>query len=270
MSGLLDPEMAEQEVDPLLERAASALAEDARSRPGDAELLATAVAGAMRSAPVTSPRPLRTVRLRTWMLAAAALVALASLASGAIWNASRAKNTAIEAPPPPPEVATLSPPPPPAPPTVSSPEDLPRAAPESPPTPSAPPVAPVDTAEETPAALFAAANEARRRGGPGAPELYQNLQRRFPGSPEARLSQIALGRLYLDKLGDAKGALAQFDAYEAGGGGALLEEALVGRALALGSLGRSADERHAWERLLEAYPDSISADRARRRLTELR
>jgi TolA-binding protein len=120
--------------------------------------------------------------------------------------------------------------------------------------------------------LFAQANDARRRGDVAAAvKKYRDLQQRYPASPEASMSRLALGRLYLDRTGDAAGALAQFDAYlAAGGGGPLREEALVGRALALGRLGRAAEEKKAWEALLVAYPSSLSADRARERLSQLK
>lgn len=138
-----------------------------------------------------------------------------------------------------------------------------------------PPVPPLTGAlpspEPTAAQLFAQANEARRRGDEAlAVRQYGALQRRFPRAPEASLSHVALGRLYLDRLGDPTRALAEFDQYLAGGReGALSEEALVGRALALQGLGRAADEKVAWQELLAVFPNSLSAVRARDRLLEL-
>jgi len=44
---------------------------------------------------------------------------------------------------------------------------------------------------------------------------------------------------------------------------------MADRALALQRLGRPADEAAAWSALLGAYPASVHADRARRRLAEL-
>jgi hypothetical protein len=74
----------------------------------------------------------------------------------------------------------------------------------------------------------------------------------------------------LDRLGDAGAALAQFEYYLARhGGGTLAEEARVGRALALGKLGRRSKERAAWQDLIEHHPTSPHAARAERRIDEL-
>jgi len=121
------------------------------------------------------------------------------------------------------------------------------------------------------AEAFSRANLARRDGKvKEAVRLYRTLQERFAGSSEELVSRVALGRLLLDRLGDSRGALVQFNSYLASpGSGALREEAMVGRALALGRLGRSAEERSAWKALLEAWPKSTHARRAAARLAEL-
>jgi len=121
------------------------------------------------------------------------------------------------------------------------------------------------------AELFARANLLRRRDEVSeAAGVYRELQRSFPGSAEELLSRVVLGRLLLDRLGDSKAALAQFESYLAGASqGSLREEALVGRAVALGRLGRVTDERNAWNTLLDAYPRSTSAARARARIAAL-
>jgi len=119
--------------------------------------------------------------------------------------------------------------------------------------------------------LFARANLARRKGEPQeAAHLYRELQRAFPGSSEEFVSRVSLGRILLDRLGDAGGALVQFDSYLANPSHRnLRQEALIGRGLALGRLGRRNEERAAWNALLAAYPASAYSDRARARLVEL-
>jgi len=161
-------------------------------------------------------------------------------------------------------------------------------------TPAAPAAAPADepsvveTAEVTPpsvelpskpaplevssaAETFSRANLARREGKvKEAVRLYRTLQERFAGSSEELVSRVALGRLLLDRLGDSRGALVQFNSYLASpGSGALREEAMVGRALALGRLGRGGEERAAWTALLDTWPKSAHAKRAQARLAEL-
>jgi TolA-binding protein len=118
------------------------------------------------------------------------------------------------------------------------------------------------------AELFARANLLRRRDEVSeAAAVYRELQRSFPGSAEELLSRVVLGRLLLDRLGEPTAAIVQFDSYLAGASqGSLREEALVGRAVALGRLGRVTEERHAWNALLDAFPRSTSAARARARI----
>jgi TolA-binding protein len=124
----------------------------------------------------------------------------------------------------------------------------------------------------TAADLFARANAARRAGDVNeAAHLYRDLQRTFPGTVEELVSRVTLGRLLLDRLGDASGALILFDGYLANPSHrGLREEALIGRALALGRLRRLTEERAAWTALLAAYPTSAYAERARARLAALR
>jgi TolA-binding protein len=135
----------------------------------------------------------------------------------------------------------------------------PRAAPAS-----SPP-----TSELTAAELFRRAGLARREGKLAqARATFLELERRFPDSEEARLARVSLGKLLLD-TGDADQALRQFDEYLGARSGALAEEALVGRAQALGRLGRAVEEERVWRDLLSRYPRSVYAARARQRLDEL-
>lgn len=117
--------------------------------------------------------------------------------------------------------------------------------------------------------LFARANQARVQGDrPGAVKLYGELLEQFPHADEAQVVQATLGRLLLDS-GEPQRALAQLDAYLHSGDFTLREEVLANRATALSRLNRPRDEAAAWNALLDSYPDSIHAARARSRLAEL-
>lgn len=117
--------------------------------------------------------------------------------------------------------------------------------------------------------LFAQANQARRAGDIGrASGLYHLLQDQFPGSSEAELSRVTLSLLLLDS-GDAQGALVGFERYLAGASSGLEAEALVGRARALGRLGRRDLEAKAWQEVQRKYPSSIYGRQAGERLSAL-
>jgi TolA-binding protein len=124
------------------------------------------------------------------------------------------------------------------------------------------------TAEPVPLAaeLFRGANAARRGGDLGrARRLYSELIQRYPGSDEAGLAQVSLGKLLLAE-GRSKEAEREFSQYLAGGQGQLVEEALVSQAQSLGRLKRAPEERAAWQRLLAAHPNSVYAAEAKERL----
>jgi len=115
--------------------------------------------------------------------------------------------------------------------------------------------------------LFAQANEQRLAGDPrGAIVLYQMLTERHPGSREANLAELSLGKLLL-QTGDSSGALTHFR--RAGSSGALRSEALWGEANALKALGRTSEERQTLERLLALHPDGAYAPAVRKRLGPL-
>lgn len=127
------------------------------------------------------------------------------------------------------------------------------------------------SAEELPSAgkLFVEANQARRAGDIGrASGLYRLLQDQFSGSSEAELSRVTLALLLLDS-GDAQSALTGFERYLAGSSRGLEAEALVGRARALGRLGRRDLEASAWQEVLRKYPRSIYGRQAGERLSAL-
>jgi predicted Zn-dependent protease len=74
---------------------------------------------------------------------------------------------------------------------------------------------------------------------------------------EARLSHIQLGRLLLAS-GSAAQALDQFDRYlRTTRQGPLVQEALDGKARALGRLGRDGEARAARRELQRRFPDSL-------------
>jgi TolA-binding protein len=243
-----------------------ALADRARSSVGSGASLGRV--GSARSRDKRSGTP---VRLRA-LGAAAALIVFCGSASAAVWWWRRSA----------PERATVAP----------------RAAVSTPPAsaparrreealvPQPPPlVAPIrlrprpalHAALETRAGLAASATsilqqatEARQRGDRArAAELYRRLQHEFPASAEAVLSAIPLGGLLLGD-GLPRAALVQFDDYLGRSqGGALIPEALYGRARALGRLGDRVEERRTWTRLCADFPDSAYAPLGRHRLAEI-
>ena len=120
-------------------------------------------------------------------------------------------------------------------------------------------------------ALLAEAGRARGEGQlDRAASLYRRLQREYPGTPEALVSTVPLGRLLLDG-GSARAALAAFDGYLRGmPRGPLVAEALYGKGRALEALGDGVEERRTWERLVTDHAGSAYAPHARRRLAALR
>jgi tetratricopeptide (TPR) repeat protein len=123
-------------------------------------------------------------------------------------------------------------------------------------------------AQPSAAALFAQALALRGEGKVDAAiATHFRLQRLYPAARETRLSFALAGRLLLER-GSSEQALAQFNQYLARPGN-VAEEALVGRATALGRLGRSAAEAAAWREVLERHPGSVYASHARKRLAAL-
>jgi tetratricopeptide (TPR) repeat protein len=117
--------------------------------------------------------------------------------------------------------------------------------------------------------LFADASAARRIGDFGAARaLYTELQTRFPGTNEARVSTVSLAKLLL-AAGKAREAERAFATYLETGGGNLAEEALVGRANALQALGDVGEEYRAWQELLRSHPASVYRARAEARRAAL-
>jgi TolA-binding protein len=134
---------------------------------------------------------------------------------------------------------------------------------------TAPQAASSDAVSTTAATLFREASAARRASDLGrARRLYLELEARFPESREASVARVSLGKLLLG-AGQAREAESAFAGYLKSGAGELREEALVGRADALRTLGRTADERNARQELVNRYPSSVYASRARERIAEI-
>jgi hypothetical protein len=89
------------------------------------------------------------------------------------------------------------------------------------------------------AQMFSGANTLRKAGRLGeAEQAYRHLQRVHPGSPEAGVSRVLLGRILL-RQGRAAAACAQFEDYlKERSRGNLAEEALQGNAMCLRALVR--------------------------------
>jgi TolA-binding protein len=168
----------------------------------------------------------------------------------------------------------LTPPAPPASPAAPEPTTAPQpieGAPLKPATHAARPApvaaAPVHTIGA--AELFDNATDARRRGDYAhVLDADRELEGRFPTSREAQVLRAVVGRVLLDH-GDSAAALKRFDAYLAGGGGDLAEDAMVGRATALDRLGRTDEAAQAWSTLLATYPTTPYATHAKARLATL-
>jgi hypothetical protein len=115
-----------------------------------------------------------------------------------------------------------------------------------------PPAAPTDE--------LAKARALRARGEfARAADVYRAIHAQSPRSPTGRVALVSLGSLLLASLNDARGALSAFDAYLAGGGGPLRQQAEYGRIRALRALGRKQEERAAVEAFIARYPTAPEA-----------
>lgn len=89
-----------------------------------------------------------------------------------------------------------------------------------------------------------------------AAKLYRSIYSRSPRSEGGRAALLSLASLQLSALGDAKGALASYEKYLAGGHGPLSQQAEYGRIRALHQLGVSAAERDATRKFIAHYPNA--------------
>jgi TolA-binding protein len=102
-----------------------------------------------------------------------------------------------------------------------------------------------------------------------AAATYQRVLDLGPGSPESYPAEVALGNLDLQQ-GRGPSALSHYEhALLAHPAGALAEEARWGKARALRTMGRTAEERAALEELRDRHPDSPLVPVASRRLAEI-
>ncbi len=207
------------------------------------------------------PRKKPLLRRYAFALPAAAAVLVASLAAAAIVGVRYAREHAVT---PVVSAAVVVP----SAPALSTARPVPRVEP----TPSAaPPVASAandaSSTATSPAELLSAAGRARRSGRASqAVSLLDQLQARFPNSPEASASDISLGKLKLQS-GAAGSALQHFNRYlQRAARGSLAPEALWGRAQALSVLGNEADARKTWTELAQRYPSSPYASLANAKL----
>jgi len=187
------------------------------------------------------------------------LLLVGGIAGATFWRSHRSSSVPVLVPQPSGGTSEVSA-------TPSQPE--PRLVAEPDPLSGEPAVQRSSRAQPTAAALFAHALALRAEGKvEAAIATHLRLQRLYPAARETRLSFALAGRLLLER-GSPEQALAQFNQYLAQPGD-VAEEALVGRATALGHLGRSADEVAAWREVLERHPGSVYAARARKRLAAL-
>ena len=255
-------------------------------RSGDDELVAR-----LADLTLDSARPRSRVALVRRRLLLGLAAALTMAGSAAAWHGAALLRSAPRAPslaaPAPKPVSTahvtrlgtaeaLQPPAAVVPPSESSPSEpspvaaaLPAASANlASTTDSARATATLPRAVEDAAALFREAAAARRSSDFGrARLLYLRLENDFPGSAEAQLTPVSLGKVLL-LMGRAGEAERQFSLYSSTGG-ALSEEALVGRAQSLARLGRVSDEQRVWQRLLRDFPRSLYAGEANQRLSAL-
>ncbi len=141
-----------------------------------------------------------------------------------------------------------------------------RSARPRPPATAAPPAS-VRAAED----LLLNANGLRSQGRwKEAESLYLRVIRAQPSSLAAYVARVASGSLRLEKLGDARGALRQFQAaLRLQPRGVLDQEAQHGIAEAHRVLGDRDAERRALESFLSTHPDSPLGPSARARVQEL-
>lgn len=232
------------------------------ARPISAErasaLVRGALAGALPPPPAAAPKPWF-IAHGAWVVGAAVVVG--AVAAGVWWT--RPPPPRAE---PPPRVVE-------APPAPAEPSPPPAVAPvaEAPPAPATPVAKAPARPSAEPEDLLRRANERRAEGQWQAAEsLYLRVIQTSPGTESAYVALVASGGLRVEQLGDARGALRQYQqALRLRPRGALSEEAHYGVAKAWRALGDTAQETRALEDFLAAHPDSLRAASAKERLRQL-
>jgi tetratricopeptide (TPR) repeat protein len=234
------------------------------SRQRSGALVQAALDAALRQQSPEPPRRRR--RPPVWMMTGAVLV-FTGAAAAAVWRYARPAQPHPEvlkpAVPEPTRTATLEP--------------VPLPSPKAPPEPFViehpPPARPSISVRESskPEDLLRQANALRAAGRwTEAEGLYARIIRGEPASLAAYVARVASGAVRLEHLGDARGALRQFqDAVRLNPGGMLDPEARHGVAEAHRALGDAAAEAKALGEFLAQHPDSPLSAASRARLRDL-
>ncbi|KFE69222.1 tetratricopeptide repeat protein [Hyalangium minutum] len=228
---------------------------------------------AVMEAPAAPPPKRGRFRRGVWVTGAC--LVLAGAAAASYWSLRTSPPEVL----PVPRVAEVQPPVAPAPQAVQ-PAPEPAVPPPPPSAPTEPAVAPAQepVVRQRPAApatepedLLRRANERRAAGAwREADALYQRVIQSHPGTASAYVARVASAELRLKQLGDAQGALRQFQqALRMQPHGTLSEEARHGVAEAFQALGDPVREAQALKDFLQAHPESLLAEPARRRLQAL-
>lgn len=149
-------------------------------------------------------------------------------------------------------------------------DELPATATTSMPTSPSPSV-PLPSPPKPAAAedRLAQANQLRQAGRwQEAEAAYLQIATHYAAAPEAEVASLAAAALRLEHLSDPQGALRLYESLAQGG--RLSVEARFGVARCQRALGNPAAEAAALAMVVELAPQSLQADRARQRLSQLR
>lgn len=116
------------------------------------------------------------------------------------------------------------------------------------------PAPPVESAKE----LFERANAARQAGDTaGATQAYQALLTQFPSDQRAGLSAFELGRLQMDRYGNAASAARSLNRALAAGNSPFREDAMARLVHAYDTMGAKTECRRAQQNYLEQYRNGV-------------